>query len=244
LERLHVAEEHWPLIDLHQASAYPDTAILAAVAAHGVGLLVMTARGAEFEAPDVSEISTKLFGHVTSAVLERCSVPTLLMPPAYLEELPWRRFLVPIGGQRRCDEALALAARLGRALDVSVHVVHVADPTRSGEPLQHRARYSDAVHHEYPARLEELVDRVLPSVTSEERERIQGTDLHHGTLVDELLALMAPPGSVLVVEWSGQLRPGRAAVLKGLLAGVRGPVLLVRSAAPPQFHLKVGEELG
>jgi nucleotide-binding universal stress UspA family protein len=32
LARLRVPEEHWPLVRLHQASAYPESAILAALA--------------------------------------------------------------------------------------------------------------------------------------------------------------------------------------------------------------------
>lgn len=102
LRRLHVAEEHWPVVELHQAPAYPPDAILAATVQYDARLVVMTARGASSEEPLgadgelattlASDLSTdrarnlakaivKIIGHVTQSVIERSMVPVLLLPP-------------------------------------------------------------------------------------------------------------------------------------------------------------------
>jgi len=89
LARLRVAEEHWPLVTLHQAPAYPQDAILAAIAEHDVGLIVMTARGGAADtAPQAPPDPLKIVGHVTQAVIEGSPAPMLLLPPAYAETLP------------------------------------------------------------------------------------------------------------------------------------------------------------
>jgi hypothetical protein len=46
-----------------------------------------------------------------------------------------------------------------------------------------------------------------------------------------------------VVGWHGQYGTGRAEVLKHLLPVLEMPMLLVRSAEPSPFRLKVGEEI-
>lgn len=245
LERLQVAEQYWPTIELHQAPEFPETAILAAVAHHDVRLVVMTARGAALEEPATRAEAAKLVGHVTRVVIERSAAPVLLLPAAYREELPWERLVVPLSGEVMGDEALGLAARLAAALDVTVRVVHVVGVKPEDETLETRMRYSDALHHEYSAQLDELVDRVLPSLAPSERARIHGTSLRHGVVVDELLAQTErQPASVLVIGWHGRFMSGRAPVLKALLPVVHCPVLLVRSAVPPLFRLKVGEDFG
>lgn len=65
LKRLRVPEEYWPHIELHQAPAYPEEAILAAIARHDARLVVMSARGARAEAPEIGHPDPlKIVGHV------------------------------------------------------------------------------------------------------------------------------------------------------------------------------------
>lgn len=242
LARLHVAGEHWPLVELHQAPAYPEGAILEAIADYDARLVVMPARGAAAEerASRVDEIP-KLLGHVTEAVIERCSVPVLLLPPDYREELPWKRVLVPVSGGGESDEALALAVGIAGALDLDVHVAHVADAALRDE-LAARTRYSDALHHEYCAQLEELVARAIATLSRDDCRRVRSIALGHGDVADELVRLMeCERVSVLVIGWHGRFATGRARVLKKLIPLVTTPVLLVRAAAPSTFRLKVGE---
>jgi nucleotide-binding universal stress UspA family protein len=246
LTRLRVPEAHWPLVTLHQAPAYPEDAILAAVARHEVSLVVMTAGGQTAEAaPSGAEGDAQsAVGHVTRAVLERSPVPVLLLPPAYREALPWERVLVPVSGELEGDEALALAVRLANALDLAVHVAHVTDADSGDEGLAARARYADAFHHEYPRQLEEFVTRALPHCGPAESRCIADVALCHGDVAAELLGLIERKRvSVLVTGWHGRLSPGHARVLKRLIRAITSPVLLVKRTLRTPFRLKVGEEI-
>lgn len=246
LERLRVPEEYWPHIELHQAPAYPEESILAAIARHGARLVVMTARGETAEMPETAHPDPlKIVGHVARAVIEQSPVPVLLLPPAYRERLPWERALVPVSGEIEADEALTLAVRLADALDIKVHVAHVAGAKEGGEGLAAAARYADAPHHEYPGRLEELVNRALPQCTREECRRIEDVALARGDVAEELLKRIDEKGiSLLVVGWHGRFMTGHARVLKHLVQVVTCPVLLVKPARRAPFKLKVGEEIG
>lgn len=62
-----------------------------------------------------------------------------------------------LSGGGESDEALVLAVRLATAVDLAVHVAHVAEARARDETLAVQARYSDALHHEYRDRLEELI---------------------------------------------------------------------------------------
>jgi nucleotide-binding universal stress UspA family protein len=242
LARLHVPEEYWPLIELHQAPAYPVEAILAAVARHDVRLVVMTARGQAVEVPAEQFDPLKIVGHVTRSVIEQSPVPVLLLPPAYGERLPWERALVPVSGEPAADDALALAVRLANALGIEVHVAHVADAEAGEEGLAAAARYADQVHHEYPARLDELVSRALPQCAPEECCCIADIALCRGDVTAELLGLIETKQiSLLVIGWHGRFMTGHARVLKHLIQVVTCPVLLVKPVPRAPFKLKVGE---
>jgi nucleotide-binding universal stress UspA family protein len=181
---------------------------------------------------------------VTQAVIERSPVPVLVLPPAYVEALPWERALVPMSGEAEADEALDLAVRLANALGLKVHVAHVADSEEGEAGLAAAARYADAPHHEYPHRLEELVRRALPQRTPEECRCIAAVALCRGDVPAELRALIGRERvSLLVVGWHGRFMAGHARVLKRLIRVITCPVLLVKPAARMPFRLKVGEEI-
>jgi nucleotide-binding universal stress UspA family protein len=245
LARLKVPEEHWPLVTLHQAPAYPAEAILAAVARHDVRLVVMTSRGETAEtAAAIEQAPSKVIGNVTRVIIERSAVPVLLLPPNYRQALPWERALVPVSGETEVDEALALAVRLANALDLEVHVAHVSDSNVGDESLSARARYADALHHEYSGQLEEFVSRALPQCAPEECRRIVDIALCHGDVVTELLKVIEHKQiSVIVVGWHGRFLSGRARVLTQLIQAIADPVLLVQRKPRTTLTLKVGEEI-
>jgi nucleotide-binding universal stress UspA family protein len=244
LARLKVPEASRPLVTLHQAPAYPEQAILAAITRHDVQLVVLSARGETAEEPAAEPDPGRLVGHVTRAVIEGSPVPVLLLPPAYREAVPWERALVPVSGEVEADEALLLAVRLANAVDLEVHVAHVADPDGGDEGLAARARYADALHHEYPRQLEEFVSRAVPQCAPEECRRIKEIALCHGDVAAEVLRMMDDRHvSLLVVGWHGRFMRGHAAVLKHLIQAVTTPVLLVKPEARTPFRLKVGTEI-
>lgn len=242
---LQVPEEHWSRVVLHRPAAHPEGAILSALARHRVGLVVMTARGEAGDAPGPAGTEPgKIVGHVTRAVIERSGVPVLLLPPNYREALPWERVLVPVSGEPEADEALALAVRLACALDLEVQVAHVADPEGSDEGLAARARYADALHHEYAGQLDGLFGRGLTQCRPEDSRRITDVALCRGDVAAELEKLIARKGaSLLVIGWRGRFMAGRARVLKRLIQAITMPVLLVQPEPRMLFRLKVGDEI-
>jgi nucleotide-binding universal stress UspA family protein len=247
LTRLRVPEAHWPIVTLHQAPAYPEEAILTALARYDVSLVILTAGGQSAEASTSAAAepdADRVVGHVTRTVIERSASPVLLLPPAYRAALPWERILVPVSGEAEADDALALAVRLAKALNLHVHVAHVADADARNEGLAARARYADALHHEYPRQLEELVARALPHCAPDERRCIADIALCHGDVTAELLELIERRRiSLLVVGWRGRFMTGRARVLKHLVQVITQPVLLVKPEPRMPFRLKVGEDI-
>ncbi len=233
-------EAHRGRVTLHQACACPADAILAAVARRDVGLVVITAGG---ETADAEPSPRYAVGHVTHAVIEQSPVPVLLLPRRYRERLPWERMLVPMSGEVEADEALGLAVRLAEALDVEVHVAHVVD-TGTGRDLAHRAPYADALHHEYPYRLENLVRCAVPCASAAERRRIVDVSLCCGDVAAELLALVERKRmSLAVLGWHGRFVRGHARVVRRLIEEITVPALLVKAGARSPARLKVGEAL-
>lgn len=205
-----------------------ERAIVDATIRHDVALVVLSARDASLE----------------HGLIGRCALPTLLLPPGYREALPWRRLVVPVSGTRADGDALSLALQAAGALDLTVRVLHVCDPNAADEGLEVRTRYADALHHEYPGQLDELVGGALALFPPKERHRIQTVSLTTGDVLDQLLEMIAAEASsVVVVGWRGNLTTGRAAVLRGLIAHITSPLLLVRESPRPTSHLEIGEEL-
>lgn len=245
LTRLNIPQQHWPLITLHQSPVYPPEAILSAVAHSEVRLIVITSRGETAETETIKEPAPpKLIGSVTQAIIERSTEPVLLLPPNYQETLPWERALVPVSGETEVDEALAFAVRLANVLDLEVHIAHVADSDTGSESLSSRARYADALHHEYSCQLKEFVGRALPQCAPEECQRIVDLALCRGDIATELLKLIERKRiSLIIVAWHGRLLTGRAQVLTRLIQALTVPVLLVKPEKRMGVRLKVGEEI-
>jgi nucleotide-binding universal stress UspA family protein len=245
LARLRVPESYWPLIILHQAPKFPEEAILAAAEELDADLIAMSASGESVEkARTQAPEAFGAFGHVTRAVIEQSRAPVLLLPVSYHEDLPWRHVLVPVSGEPETDDALTLAVSLSNALNLDVHVAHVMNRGTRGRGLAAAAHYADALHHEYPQQLAELVCRNLPQPTTEECLCITNVSLVRGEIASELLKLMGEEHiSLIVVGWHGHFMAGHAKVLKELLPVVTCPILLVKPPRRHPFKLKVGSEI-
>jgi nucleotide-binding universal stress UspA family protein len=245
--RLHVPEAYWEMIILHQTSGAPDEAILAAAAKHDANLIIMSSQGETADRqPETFRQSPNPFaavGHVTRAIIERSAAPVLLMPPHYREDLPWKRVLTPLSGED-ADEALMLAITLANALELEVHVVHVLDEPARDRGLASTVRYADAVHHEYPQQLAELVRRAAPGCTRAECQCITEVALSRGDVLTQLREHIETKHiSLLVVGWRGRFITGHADVLKSLLNVVACPLLLVKAHERGPFKLRVSREL-
>jgi nucleotide-binding universal stress UspA family protein len=142
---------------------------------------------------------------------------------AYREALPWERALVPVSGETEVDEALALAVRLANALDLEVHVAHVADPdtaTRASRPGALRRRPASRVSA--PAR---GVRQPRPApVRPGGMPRIVDIALCHGDVVTPSCSLIERKRiSLIVVGWHGRFLTGRArSALQNTLRKRRG----------------------
>lgn len=242
LVRLKVPEEHWTRIELHRVDALPEQAILETTECLDIDLLVMSARGCSADTTETS--SRKLIGHVARAVIERSTVPVLLLPRDCDAGVPWTSALVPVSGELQSDEALAIAVGLGRTLGLDVVVAHVADERAGEDGLEGAARYPDAPHHEYPEQLSEFVRRALPHCAADDRSAIKDILLCRGEVAAELLKVVERLGiSLLVVAWKGRFMTGHAQVLKELIEASGRPLLLIKAAARTPFRLKVGEDI-
>lgn len=243
LESLGVDVTAWPRVMLHQATEFPEAAILEAITRYDVDFVVITARGQAAEAAEYAAEAHPLniVGHVTLAVIQASPVPVLLLPAAYREALPWKRMLVPVSGEAEADEALTLALRIANTLGLRVDVAHVANDNEAG--ISGEARYADAVHHEYPRRLEEFITRSTAACSQEECKCIEDVLLCRGDVAAELREIIDRKHiDVIVVGWHGRFMTGHAHVLKSLIQTITCPVLLMKAAARPPFKLHVVEE--
>ncbi|HEX2530238.1 MAG TPA: universal stress protein [Burkholderiaceae bacterium] len=241
LARFDVPSAHRPQVILHQLAGNADDTVLEAISSYQVDLVVMSARG---ESASAGLKLWQRLGTVARAVIERSPVPVLLLPIRYREVLPWTSMLAAASGEMAADRALEAATQLAAALRIKVTVVHAEDSmdvTGAAMPLD---AYTDAAHHEYPHRIEGMVERGLAGCTPEESGWIDQVLLRRGDPGDVLLEQVARrASSVLALGWHGALGTGRALVLKRLLEQAECPLLLVREIEESSARLKVGEDI-
>lgn len=240
LERLHVPGVRHARVVLHQLPEHAAAAVLDAVTAHSVDLVVMSARGESASAG--LRLSDRL-GTVAQAVIERSPVPVLLLPLRYRETLPWAAMLAATTGETASGLALEAATQLAAALNLKVTAVHADNGPGSagGMPL---GTYADSAHHEYPRRIQQMVERGLAGCTHEECGCVDRVLLRRGNPAAVLLEQAADhAANVIALGWHGELCTGRAPVLKSLLEEAECALLLVRKAESSSARLKVGEQI-
>ncbi|OGB26908.1 MAG: hypothetical protein A3I66_20940 [Burkholderiales bacterium RIFCSPLOWO2_02_FULL_57_36] len=240
LARLHVPGAQRARVVLHQLPENAEAAVLEAITMYRVDLVVMSARG---ESASAGLKLTQRLGTVAQAVIEHGPVPVLLLPARYREALPWTSMLAAASGEMAADQALEAATQLAAALRLKVTVVLAEDgPGKPGAmPL---GGYADEAYHEYPGRIEEMVERGLAGCSPEECCFIDQVLLRRGDPAAVLLEQVAQRGdSVLALGWHGVLGAGRALVLKRLLEESGCALLLVRKAERSTTRLKVGKDI-
>jgi nucleotide-binding universal stress UspA family protein len=233
LERLQMHSGTHARVVVHQLAGEASAAVVDAIVAHGVKLVVMSAGGASASA---GTTPPHCLGTVARTVLSQIPVPVLLLPMKYREVLPWTSMLVAASGEAVADQALEAAARLAAALGIKVAVVRSEDG-----PL---ASYADTMHHEYPLRIEEMVQRGLAECKSEECLCVEQAILRPGEPATVLLEQVAQrASSVLALGWHGAFEAGRALVFKRLLEEADCPLLLVRGQDGAGARLMIGKEI-
>jgi nucleotide-binding universal stress UspA family protein len=239
LAHLGVPEARNARVIVHQSSGGAVAAVLQEIAKHRIDLVVMSARG---ESASADATLAKRLGTVAQAVLERSPVPVILLPARYRESLPWTSMLAATSGELAADLALRAAARLAAALRLRVTVVHSENgPAARRPPL---GRYADALAHEYPQRLNQMVERGLAGCAACEAECIHEVLLRRGDAAKVVLEQVARQHSnVVALGWHGAFGGDRAPVLKSLLDEAECALLLARGAEQVHATLKVGAEI-
>lgn len=240
LAHLRVPQVQDARVVMHQLAGGAEAAVLEEIAAQRIDLVVMSARG---ESASANVEPSRRLGSIAQAVIERSPVPVVLLPLHYRESLPWTSMLAAASGEASADQALEAAAQLAAALRLKVTVVYSeGGPCGAGAaPL---GAYADAPHHEYPQRLEQLVERGLAGCAAEEAQCVHGVLLCRGEPASVLLEQVASHGSsVLALGWHGALGAGRALVLKRLLEQAECALLVVRGTEHSRARLKVGSDI-
>lgn len=241
LARLQVPHAQGTRVVLHQCQGDAATAVLAELSARRIDLVVMTGRGASASG---EPIPSYRLGSVAHAMIERCPVPVVLLPARYRQPLPWTSMLAGASGEVAADRALAAAVQLAAALRLKVTAVHVEDGAAGAAAASLQAGYADALHHEYPRRLDRMVERGLLPCTAQEAHCVGDVLLCRGDPASVMLEQAARlSSSVLALGWHGVLGGGRAPVLKRLLEESDCALLVVRGSEASAARLKVGPEL-
>jgi len=193
-----------------------------------------------FEADLVVIASSQFFGLQTQELIHQSPVPVLLLPDQ--REWAWDSVLVPMSGEIKQNSALEVAVSMANQLNIPVDVIHVAPS--SVEAAQQCAScvvesYTDHPHHEYPGRIEEFLAEAAPFTSTRERAKIREVRLIAGDPAHEILVhSRMRDSSLIILEWHGSIKKGRAATLRHLLRQPLFPVLLIRPATQ-QYQMKV-----
>lgn len=123
---------------LHRAGD-PVEEILAATRSYRCDLLVMGSRGR-------SKLAGVLLGSVSQEVITRATCPVLLVRAEAEPLAPRRRIVLPIEGIEGSAPLVAVTARLARALDAAVSVVHFSYP--GADELERTVYHAPRTHGE------------------------------------------------------------------------------------------------
>lgn len=245
---LHIAAAPLPVADLrrrlHLDSGEPTTRlwsrvgapaaeILRAAGEPDVALVVLTTHGRDIaDGPRL--------GQVAEAGVAGSARPLLLVRPETVEPpdvgaSTFRRLLLPLDGTPATATALRPATELASRLGASIDVLYVAsrDQVPHAEPGSIGApRYVDQPQHEWPHWANEVIDRLCRSCADCPPDVQVRVFLAHGAVGAEILRFAAQhrPDAIVLVRQS-ELEPGRALVIRAVLAQAPCPVLIVGGQA-------------
>jgi nucleotide-binding universal stress UspA family protein len=158
-------------------------------------------------------------GHVALALLPRLHTPLVVVPPDAHVPGRLQRMLVPLDGTMATARRARLVIDLAAAAGLEVTVIHVCDPDRL--PM-----FGDQPQHETHAFAHAFLACYAPGAPVH-------LELRVGPPADEVLAAADALGAdLLALAWAQILVPGRARVVRRLLARCPVPLLLLPLDAP------------
>lgn len=152
-------------------------------------------------------------GQITRHVIERCSLPLLVVPPEVVAPRAFHRAVVPLEGDSISSDAVARRALPLLGGEVELVVLHVF--TKETTP-----RMLDRPIRDMVMLAEDFVVRHLPGALCAE--------LRIGSVASQVVELAkVEDADLLVLSWSQRAEPGRAQTVMDVLSSASVPVLLV-----------------
>lgn len=201
-------------VPLRIESGAPSEVLAARLRDPEVVALVIGARG--------TPAGRRPIGHTAMQLITTVAKPLVVVPPDAREPELIDTILVPLDGSPESAAAVSRTIELARDAGIEVVVLHVRE-----EAALHA--FSDQLHHEGPAWVEEFLARFCP-VPAQDVE----VELRVGVPEEEVAGVAREMGADLIaLGWSQELSPGRAAVVRAMLSSSAVPVLLIPLQASP-----------
>jgi nucleotide-binding universal stress UspA family protein len=183
-------------------------ALIRAARSGDVSVLVLGARG--------RPRGPRPAGHTALEVIASLTKPLLVVPPDLPDPYTIASVLVPLDATRATAAALRWTIKLACTRGLKVLVLHVYDEDSIPS-------FDDQTQHETDAWVNEFVARYCPpGLDSLKIELRVGVPAEHVLDVAEQARV-----DLIALGWAQDLRPGRAAVVREVVACSRIPVLLV-----------------
>ncbi|MVU78344.1 hypothetical protein GPX89_13950 [Nocardia sp. ET3-3] len=174
--------------------------------------------GAEFaralEGPDVA-LGVMARAQGPWEIVQRSPVPLVVVPPETAADYVLERVLVPLDGTEESAHAIGETVRLFSAAGIEISVLHVFDANTAPAHWDQAAHARSAWENEFRAR---VCAPYLPSTVST-------VTLRSGAPEESILD-SAARADMIVLGWSQRLLPGRARIVRHILAEAKVPVLL------------------
>lgn len=155
-------------------------------------------------------------GHVALELMVAIRKPLVVVPPGAPVPARLRRALVPVDATRVTAEALSQVSELVCGSEVEVIVLHVYE-------AESIPAFTDQIQHETEAWGSEFLARYCRALEGALR-----LELRIGTPGESVAdAIRETDPDLVALAWAQDLSPGRAAVVREVLARATAPVLLV-----------------
>lgn len=195
-------------VELRELAGAPIDTIATAAQTPDIAAVVLGARR--------TQRGPRPAGHAALALITRVQKPIIVVPPGHTGRRLIARLLTPLEGTTASSEAIAGTIELADRRDLEIIVLHVHGPHTV-------PAFQDQPHHAIAAWTREFAARFvsIPRAPITIVERV-------GAAADCVLAEAGDrDADLIVLGWNQDLSPGRAHVVREVLASSTIPVLLV-----------------